>query len=102
MATESYTGIVGFGAQDTCVVEGEGPIQDRTREHLISSDKVIIAARKLLLKTINDVQQGRDPQHVIRKNERNRFPNMIVWYGVVSNTTDWREHCKHLEAEAAR
>jgi len=27
---------------------------------------------------------------------------MIVWYGVVSNTTDWREHCKHLEAEAAR
>jgi phthalate 4,5-dioxygenase len=102
MATESYAGIGGFAAQDTCVVEGEGPIQDRTREHLVSSDKVIVAARKLLLKAITDVREGRDPQHVIRDNELNHFADMIVWYGVVSNTTDWREHCKHLEAEAAR
>ena len=102
MATESYSGIGGFAAQDTCVVEGEGPIQDRTREHLVSSDKVIVAARKLLLKAITDVREGRDPQHVIRDNELNHFADMIVWYGVVPSTTDWREHCKHLEAEAAR
>ncbi len=102
MATESYTGIDGFAAQDTCVVEGEGPIQDRTQEHLVSSDKVIVAARKLLLKAITDVREGRDPQHVIRDNELNHFADMIVWYGVVPSTTDWREHCKHLEAEAAR
>ena len=100
MATESYTGIAGFAAQDTCVVEGEGPIQDRTQEHLVSSDKVIVAARKLLLKAISDVRQGRDPQHVVRDNALNHFPNLIVWYGLVSSTTDWRQHCKHLEAEA--
>jgi phthalate 4,5-dioxygenase len=102
MATESYTGIAGFAAQDTCVVEGEGPIQDRTEEHLVSSDKVIVAARKLLLKAINDVRVGRDPQHVIRDATQNRFPGMIVWYGVVPGETDWREHTRRLEAEAAR
>ena len=102
MGTESYTGIAGFAAQDSCVVEGEGPIQDRTQEHLVSSDKVIVAARKLLLKAIRDVQEGHDPQHVIRDTQRNRFPNMIVWYGVVPSATDWAEHCKQLDAEAAR
>ena len=95
-------GIAGFAAQDTCIVEGEGPIQNRTQEHLVSSDKVIVAARKLLLKAIKDVQEGRDPPHVIRDARLNRFFNMIVWYGVVPNATDWAEHYKHLEAEAAR
>jgi phthalate 4,5-dioxygenase len=102
MRTESYTGIDGFATQDSCVVEGEGPIQDRTQEHLVSSDKVVVAARKLLLKAIKDVQEGRDPPHVIREARLNRFPNMLVWYGVVPNTMDWAEHCKSLEAEAAR
>ncbi|HEY3303743.1 MAG TPA: Rieske 2Fe-2S domain-containing protein [Candidatus Binatia bacterium] len=102
MATESYTGIGSFAAQDTCVVEGEGPIQDRTQEHLASSDRVIVAERKLLLKAIRDVQEGRDPQHVTRDAKLNRFPHMIVWYGVVPSATEWREHCKRLEAEAVR
>jgi hypothetical protein len=102
MATENYTGIGSFAAQDTCVVEGEGTIQDRTQEHLASSDRVIVAARKLLLKAITDVREGRDPQHVIRDAKLNRFPNMIVWYGVVPSATDWREHCKRLEAETMR
>jgi phthalate 4,5-dioxygenase oxygenase subunit len=99
MKTQSFSGIPDFPSQDTCVVEGEGPIQDRTREHLVSSDKVIVAARKLLLRAIKDVQESREPPHVIRESKLNRFPNMLIWYGVVPSSLDWKEHCRQLEAE---
>jgi len=35
-----------------------GAIQDRTREHLGTSDKVIMANRRILLKAIETVQAG--------------------------------------------
>lgn len=35
-----------------------GPIQDRTREHLGTSDKAIMANRRTLLKAIETVQAG--------------------------------------------
>jgi hypothetical protein len=63
---------------------------------------VIVAARKLLLKAIQDVKEGREPQHRITDPKLNRFPNLLVWYGVVPASTNWREHCEHLEAEEGR
>jgi hypothetical protein len=35
-----------------------GPIQDRTREHLGTTDKVVMAHRRLLLQAIDAVEQG--------------------------------------------
>jgi phthalate 4,5-dioxygenase len=54
---------LGMGEEDINVhdqwaVEGMGAIQDRTREHLGTSDKVIMANRRMLLKAIEDVQAG--------------------------------------------
>ena len=65
MKTKTLTGMgYNFQAHDAFATESQGAIQDRTAEHLVSSDKAIIAARKLLLNAINDVKHGRDPQHV--------------------------------------
>ena len=100
MKTESYSGIDGFGAQDGCVLEGAGAVQDRKQEHLVSSDRVIVAQRKLLMKAIGDVQAGKDPPHVIRDPARNRFPHMIIYAGVVAKSVDWRVHLKQLQAES--
>jgi hypothetical protein len=54
---------LGMGEEDINVhdqwaVESMGAIQDRTREHLGTSDKVIMANRRLLLKAIETVQAG--------------------------------------------
>ena len=38
-----------------------GPIVDRSREHLGSTDKAIIAARRLLLQAAKAVREGGDP-----------------------------------------
>lgn len=99
MKTKSYSGIKGIPVQDTWAVEGAGPVQDRTREHLVSSDIAIMAERKLLLKAIRDVQEGKDPPHVIRDPAQNHLPNMIIYIGMVPRETDWKEYTRQLEAE---
>lgn len=54
---------LGMGEEDINVhdqwaVESMGAIQDRTREHLGTSDKVIMANRRMLLQAIESVQAG--------------------------------------------
>lgn len=47
---ESYTGIAGIPMQDQAIQESMGPIVDRTREHLASSDRMVMLTRRVLLK----------------------------------------------------
>jgi len=65
------TAIKGFLAQDSMVNETQGPIVDRGLEHLTGHDRVLIGMRNVLLQAIEDVQQGRDPKHVLRDPELN-------------------------------
>jgi hypothetical protein len=60
---QTSTTYLGMGEEDINVhdqwaVESMGAIQDRTREHLGTSDKVIMANRRVLLKAIATVQEG--------------------------------------------
>lgn len=57
----SYTGIKGLGAQDAAMQESMGPIQDRTREHLGTSDIAIITVRRHLLQAVSAFQRGATP-----------------------------------------
>ena len=57
----SMTGIHGFAAQDQAIQESMGPIVDRTRERLGTSDTAIIAMRRLLLEEIRALQNGKEP-----------------------------------------
>ncbi len=89
MKTQCFSGIGhAFQAQDACVIEGAGAIQDRTKEHLVTSDKAIVAARKLLLKGIEDVKQGRDPLHVVRDAAKNEFSHLAVISEVTESSSD--------------
>jgi phthalate 4,5-dioxygenase oxygenase subunit len=54
----SFTGIHGIRAQDAVVTESCGPIVDRSREHLASSDTSIVAMRNLMLRAARDVAKG--------------------------------------------
>jgi phthalate 4,5-dioxygenase len=100
MKTKTFTGMgFNFQAHDAFATESQGPIQDRTREHPVSSDKAIIAARKLLLSGIKDVKEGREPPHVIRDPRLNRFPNIIVHSELIPASTDWKKYAKSLETE---
>lgn len=58
--------------QDEMAWVGQGPITDRTTEHLATSDKGILLYRKVLLENIDKVERGEDPMCVIRDEEKNR------------------------------
>jgi hypothetical protein len=84
---------------DICATEGPGPIQDRTKEHLISSDIAIVASRKLLLSSLKDIEEGRDPAHVVRDAQANRFTNLVVASEVIPKALDRRDFAKNKAAE---
>jgi phthalate 4,5-dioxygenase oxygenase subunit len=101
MTTKSFTGIgFNFQAHDAFATESQGHVQDRTNEHLVSSDKAIIAGRKLLLNAINDVKQGRQPQHVIRDPKLNRFPHLVVLSELVPVSTDLKQFVRERASTA--
>jgi phenylpropionate dioxygenase-like ring-hydroxylating dioxygenase large terminal subunit len=103
MKTQTFTGMgLNFQAHDAFATESQGAIQNRTEEHLVSSDKAIVAARKLLLNGINDARNGRDPQHVIRKAEANRLLHLQVFSEVIPATTDWKQHTRERIGEIQR
>jgi phthalate 4,5-dioxygenase oxygenase subunit len=58
----SYTGIKSIVAQDLAVTQDQGgPIADRSRELLVSSDRAIIMLRKRLLTAVKSLAQGIEP-----------------------------------------
>ncbi len=64
--TRTFTGM-GFdiNVHDQWACESQGTIADRTREHLGTSDKAIIAYRRLLLRSIAQAEAGETPLMVL-------------------------------------
>jgi hypothetical protein len=58
--SRTYTGMgEDINVHDQWAVESQGRIQDRTREHLGTTDKGIVAYRKLLLSELRALREGR-------------------------------------------
>ncbi|HEX2725492.1 MAG TPA: aromatic ring-hydroxylating dioxygenase subunit alpha [Beijerinckiaceae bacterium] len=65
-------------AQDSMAWETQGPITDRTQEHLGFADRGIVMFRKLLRQQIEIVQKGGDPLGVIRDPEKAKYVELPV------------------------
>lgn len=57
--------------QDMLAWVAQGPIADRTSEHLASSDEGVIMYRKMLVEQLDRMERGEDPMGVIRNAEEN-------------------------------
>jgi phthalate 4,5-dioxygenase len=63
----NYTGVTNFPNQDVMMIEDQwGPIADRSREHLVAADRVIIHHRKRLLKLALSLAEGNEPEEPFR------------------------------------
>ena len=68
-AGRTFSGVEGIAMQDASLQESMGPIVDRAREHLVSTDNGIIMARHRLLRAVKAladqdvVPPGVDPAH---------------------------------------
>jgi phthalate 4,5-dioxygenase oxygenase subunit len=90
-----------FQAQDLCVTEGEGLIQDRTQEHLGRTDVAIVAARNILLAAIEAVEAGKDPPHVLRAPASAEVPSLLARADLVDDMSDWRHYWERVPVGAA-
>jgi phthalate 4,5-dioxygenase len=76
--TSSMTGIVGLSAQDAAVQESQGPLFDRTQEHLGTGDAGIIAARRRLLGAVRGLAAGQEPPGLDAASQRVRAVSLVL------------------------
>ncbi|HEY3115153.1 MAG TPA: Rieske 2Fe-2S domain-containing protein [Chloroflexota bacterium] len=84
-----------FVAYAISLAESQGPIYDRTQEHLVNTDQGLLAMRTVMHKAIQDVQEGADPLGVVRDAEQNQFANIGAREQRITKDADW--HLKPRE-----
>ena len=76
---DSYSGIEGIAIQDGSLQESMGPIIDRTKENLVSTDNGIIMARHRLMRAAKElVEKGTVPPGVDVAHQRVRSAAVIL------------------------
>ena len=88
--TRTFTGIPGVNAQDVAIQEAMGPIVDRSKEFLGTTDIAIVAARELLLEAVREVEAGVTPRGVDAAECREvSAADVVIPAGV-----EWRDYMK--------
>jgi hypothetical protein len=59
MISGNFSGVEGAAIQDRAVQESMGAICDRTQEHLGTSDKAVIFYRRLILRKLEEMEEGK-------------------------------------------
>jgi phenylpropionate dioxygenase-like ring-hydroxylating dioxygenase large terminal subunit len=63
-AGNTYCGVAGIAMQDAAIQESMGPVQDRSKDNLVSTDNGVIMARIRLRKAALAVAQGEEPDGI--------------------------------------
>jgi phenylpropionate dioxygenase-like ring-hydroxylating dioxygenase large terminal subunit len=74
----TYSGVSGIAMQDASVQESMGPIQDRTKENLASTDNAIIMARHRLRRATLALQKGVAPPGLSTECHRVRSATFVL------------------------
>src|SRR6201996_9289352 len=78
-AGKTYSGVEGIAMQDASLQESMGPVVDRTKENLVSTDNGIIMARHRLLRSVKAlVDKGTTPPGVELAPQRVRSAAIVL------------------------
>ncbi len=87
--TRTYTGMgEDINVHDQWAVESQGAIQDRTREHLGTTDKAIVAYRRQLAAAIDAVARGERPPMFLAAADADEMTGPGTMDGVMSDPDD--------------
>jgi nitrite reductase/ring-hydroxylating ferredoxin subunit len=87
--TGTYAGVgYDFNIHDTCILEGQGPVQDRTKEHLAYTDKAIIAARQMLMEAA--ASSDGDALPAMPRGARDNTFDDLATIDTITEPDDWR------------
>jgi phthalate 4,5-dioxygenase len=83
----SYSGIRDFRSQDAMATETAGPIYDRSREHLGSTDVAVIRMHRLLLRAAKGLMDGEEPPALAGSGD---FRSIRGAEKILAKEEDWR------------
>jgi len=83
-------------AHDAFAIETQGAIQDRTLEHLGSTDIVIIEVRKALLNAIKQMQDGDEAPGLLHDARQNNFPDFICASDYIPDGETPSAYCERM------
>jgi phenylpropionate dioxygenase-like ring-hydroxylating dioxygenase large terminal subunit len=107
--TQNFTGMRGIREEDIAVQEDQfgGPITDRTKEHLGTSDAGVIALRRRLLNAVRSLECGEEPPEPTRSYAYRVHPiadlarRHVSFEEVVRGVTPMRSHVAELASSRA-
>ncbi len=73
-----YSGIKGIAIQDASLQESIGPIADRTKENLVSTDQAIIMARGRLRRACRALARGTPPPGIAPESHQVRSASFVL------------------------
>jgi hypothetical protein len=85
-------------AHDVFAIETQGAIQDRTQEHLGSSDVVIIEVRKALLRAVKMIMDGKEAPGLLRNPQENHFADFVCSSTYIEDHEDGPAYCRRVLA----
>ena len=98
----SFTGMGRhFPSQDAFAIETQGSIQDRTQEHLGSTDVVIIEVRKALLKAIKQMEDGHEAPGLLRDASNDPLSDFLCISTFIEDHEDGPSYCRRVLGERA-
>jgi len=74
----AYSGVFGISEQDASLQESMGPIQDRTKELLLPTDKGIVMARAMLAESARALRLGVEPPALDASTQRVRAAGVLL------------------------
>ena len=96
---KTYTGMgLDINVHDQWAVEGMGPIQDRTQEHLGRSDVAIIRYRRILRKAIADLQDRRLDALLMKDFSAAQIKGPLS-NDAITKTSEWQQASKAADFE---
>jgi len=100
--TATYTGMgADINVHDQWACESMGAIQDRTQEHLGTSDKAIVAYRRLLRQSIEQLGHGARPLMVLDEAQAASITGPPAVDGI-GPTDDWQGYWQKTELSKRR
>ena len=75
---DTFSGVEGIGMQDASLQESMGPVVDRTKENLVSTDNGIIMARHRLLRALKTMEKGDAPPGSSLEHQRVRSAAVVL------------------------
>lgn len=95
---QTYTGMgLDINVHDQWAVESQGRIQDRTREHLGTTDKAIVAYRRMLLTEIKKAEEGKPVFLELDAETASRVTGPATVDGI-GPTGDWEAYWRSVDA----